>query len=774
MPKISVIIPVYNTEEYLQQCLDSVLNQTLSDIEVICVDDCSKDRSYEILQNYRDSDTRVKVFHFDEPKSALQARKVGVMESSGDYILFLDADDYLEQDACLKIYTQIIKEDVEILHFSSRVINCANLPQSRINNNQRLLTPCQKRITGSEIFEACFLKHEFFITLWNKLFSAKLCKKAFEYMEDRYLPKAQDLYSFFIISYFAQSYKGWVSEPLHNYCLGRGVVGSSSMNLDKFERYCTQVHVAESLTAFCNKESLPESYQSVIEKYRTQWLNECVNLWKKEIPKELAPEAWKILCRYWGTNQTIACAAKHFWYQRTEVARKLEKLEKNYPYQKQIKTIAFYYYHYTTGGVQRVISILSKMFLKMGYKVVFITDVPPAEEDFPLPDGAVRTTIFDRSKVNNENFIQRLESWDALKDEFQFDMVFYHAWTSNIMLWDFLYLKDRDIPVITHCHSVFSFAVNKFQPIFSDIARVLPVSDGLVVLSDADKVFWDAFTTNVHSIPNPISNELENAVPAKWANQSVIWVGRVSNEKQPWAVFSIMEKVVAQMPDATIYLLGDFDDPKWQKMAHQKGLDNNVVFCGMVQNVNEYYSNASVYLSTSKYEGFPMTLLEAQAHHLPTVMFDMPYLTMGTPARGVIGVDQMDTTAAAAEIVRLLKDEVHWQTNSELAACSYNQLKMYDYEAAWRKVITEEVPEASRDEAVHNMIHTIMNHYEEGLKYSSSQKPKVTYSERKPGTIVITLPKLLAGFIQCCQDHGFLYTLKYGWTKIVSRLRRQK
>lgn len=250
MPKISVIIPVYNTEEYLQQCLDSVLNQTLSDIEVICVDDCSKDRSYEILQNYRDSDTRVKVFHFDEPKSALQARKVGVMESSGDYILFLDADDYLEQDACLKIYTKIIKEDVEILHFSSRVINCANLPQSRIDNNQRLLTPCQKRITGNEIFEACFLKQEFFITLWNKLFSAKLCKKAFEYMEDRYLPKAQDLYSFFIISYFAQSYKGWVSEPLHNYCLGRGVVGSSSMNLDKFERYCTQVHVAESLTAF--------------------------------------------------------------------------------------------------------------------------------------------------------------------------------------------------------------------------------------------------------------------------------------------------------------------------------------------------------------------------------------------------------------------------------------------------------------------------------------------------------------------------------------------
>ena len=774
MAKISVIIPVYNTEEYLQQCLDSVLEQTLSDIEVICVDDCSTDRSYEIMQSYHNRDERVKIFHFDEPKSALQARKLGVMEATGEYILFLDADDYLEQDACLKVYTQIVKENVEILHFSSRVINCANLPQSRIDSNQRLLAPCQKLITGENIFEACFLKKEFFITLWNKLFCAKLCKKAFGYMEDLYLPKAQDLYSFFIIAYFAQSYKGWVSEPLHNYCLGRGVVGSSVMNLDKFERYCTQSHVADALTTFCDKEFLSEDHRSVIDRYRTQWLDECVNIWKKQIAKEIAPQAWKILCSYWGTDQVIACVAKHFWYQRTDIARKLEKLEKNYPYKKKIKTVAIYYYHFTTGGVQRVISILSQLLLKMGYQVVFITDAPPTEADFPLPEGAVRTTILDRGKVNKGNFIQRLESWDALMEEFQFDMVFYHAWTSNIMLWDFLYLKDRGVPVITHCHSVFSFAVNKFQPIFSEIARVLPISDGLVVLSEADKVFWDAFTENVHVIPNPTSKELESAVPGKWTNRSVIWVGRVSNEKQPWAIFTIMEKVVAQMPDAKIYLLGDFDDPKWGKMAHQKGIAENVIFCGMTQNVNEYYSKVSVYLSTSKYEGFLMTLLEAQAHHLPTVMFHMPNLMIGTPKHGVVGVDQMDTTAAAAEIVRLLKDEEHWKTNSELACGSYNQVKMYDFEAAWNKVITEEVPENSSETAVNDMIHTFMNHYEEGLKYVGSQKPKVTFSEKKPGTIVITLPKLLTGFIQCCQDHGLLYTIKYGWTKLVSRWRKQK
>ena len=74
--------------QYLQQCLDSVLNQTLSDIEVICVDDFSKDRSYEILQSYQHRDARVKVFHFEEAKSALQARKTGVMAAEGEYYQF--------------------------------------------------------------------------------------------------------------------------------------------------------------------------------------------------------------------------------------------------------------------------------------------------------------------------------------------------------------------------------------------------------------------------------------------------------------------------------------------------------------------------------------------------------------------------------------------------------------------------------------------------------------------------------------------------------------
>jgi len=778
-PKISVVIPVYNTQDYLEQCLDSVLNQTLKEVEAICVDDCSRDNSYQIMQAYHEKDSRVQIYRFDESKSALQARKTGVMAAQGEYILFLDADDYLEPDACRKLYEKIRQEQVDILHFSSRVVNCANLPQSRIDSNQKLLTPCEKRIEADAVFRACFIDKAYFFTLWNKLMDAQLVKKAFSFMEDRYLPKAQDLYSFFIISYFAKSYLGYVTEPLHNYCLGRGVVGSSAMNLDKFERYCTQVNIVDVLRRFSQSQNITDLTAEVIDKYHTQWLNECIKLWKNELPLDNAVQGWDVLCRYWGCKNVIGAVANLFWYQRTDIARRLAKMPHISLKNREIKTIAFYYYHFTTGGVQRVMSLLATMFIKMGYKVVIITDSEETEEDFPLPAGAVRTTILSRDKVNSSCFADRLDSWDKLREEYGFDMVFYHAWTSNVMLWDFLYLKNCGVPVVVQAHSVFSFAVNKLQKLFPEIVRILPIADGMVVLSDADKVFWDAYTYPVYSIPNPIAEELSGANTARWENRSLVWVGRVSNEKQPWALFAIMEKVVRFVPDAKLYLVGNFDDPKWESMTARKGLKENVVFCGMNQNVMPFYEKASVHIATSKYEGFLMTLLESQAHSLPTVMFRMPNLTIGTEQCGVVGVDMMDCNSAAEEIVKLLTDRQHWQAYSDMARSSYLRLKNYDYEGAWNRVITGQDEPSSVTEPAKNMVYTFVNHYEEGMKFLESQKKSLGSSEAghfvedsveyKIGRIFTFIPRKIKGLIQCCKDHGVMYTLKYAFSKLAGK-----
>ena len=94
-PKVSVVIPVYNAERYLEECLNSVLASTLDDIEVICVDDCSPDRCPQMLDEYAERDQRIQVVHLSGNGGPGNARNIGLSRACGQYVYFLDADDMI-------------------------------------------------------------------------------------------------------------------------------------------------------------------------------------------------------------------------------------------------------------------------------------------------------------------------------------------------------------------------------------------------------------------------------------------------------------------------------------------------------------------------------------------------------------------------------------------------------------------------------------------------------------------------------------------------------
>ncbi len=118
VPKVSVIIPVYNAEVYLRECLDSVINQTLREIEVICIDDGSTDSSLSILKEYAQKDPRVSVLQ-QENLHAGVARNAGIAVAQGEYIHFLDSDDWVDTDTYEKLTALITRHGVEVLKFCS-------------------------------------------------------------------------------------------------------------------------------------------------------------------------------------------------------------------------------------------------------------------------------------------------------------------------------------------------------------------------------------------------------------------------------------------------------------------------------------------------------------------------------------------------------------------------------------------------------------------------------------------------------------------------------
>ncbi len=116
MPKLSVIIPIYNAQYYLRQCLDSVTNQTLKDIEIICVNDGSTDGSQTILEEYAKKDNRIVVIE-QANASAGAARNKGIHAAKGEYLHFLDADDWVEPVAYEWLYRKISKTNSDICIF---------------------------------------------------------------------------------------------------------------------------------------------------------------------------------------------------------------------------------------------------------------------------------------------------------------------------------------------------------------------------------------------------------------------------------------------------------------------------------------------------------------------------------------------------------------------------------------------------------------------------------------------------------------------------------
>lgn len=114
MPAVSVIVPVFNAERHLDRCLDSLLSQTLQDIEIICVDDASTDSSAAVLDSRASVDARLRVLHLDKNQGVSACRNAGMDISNGEYIAFVDSDDFVDTAMYEALYTKAAAESLDI------------------------------------------------------------------------------------------------------------------------------------------------------------------------------------------------------------------------------------------------------------------------------------------------------------------------------------------------------------------------------------------------------------------------------------------------------------------------------------------------------------------------------------------------------------------------------------------------------------------------------------------------------------------------------------
>ena len=298
-PKVSIVIPVYNVENYIQKCLESVINQTFKDIEIVCVNDGSTDTSLNILMSYAEKDKRIIVVDCKENGGLLVARKKGVEVATGEYLIFLDSDDYIDVNLCQFIFETTKKEDADIIQFSSAV-DCGS-KNKNFEMLKNALEPYEKTLVSDEILEHAYIKRSFPTQVWAKIYRTALCKEVYSILPDEHCYVGEDVFAMFFLTMFAKKYIGIRTPGYYVYRFGLGISGKSKISLSKFEMYAKMANWITFTQNYLEFNKANELQKKACECMKERLFADCCEIFRTRVKEADKVFASDIIYEYWGS-----------------------------------------------------------------------------------------------------------------------------------------------------------------------------------------------------------------------------------------------------------------------------------------------------------------------------------------------------------------------------------------------------------------------------------------------------------------------------------------
>ena len=223
-PQVSIIVPVYNVENYIERCLNSLVNQTFKDIEVITINDGSTDKSLELLNKYEKEDIRVSVIDLGD-EGVSYCRNLGIEKANGKYIMFVDSDDWIDSSMVEVMYKKAEENNLDLVmcsyirefkdHSKEKIFN---LPQEiiykedKVKNEllRKLVGPIKEELSNPEMLDAL-------CTVWGKLYRADILKEnKIKFVDLKKIGSAEDtLFNIFTFNYLKKVM--FLNKPMYHY-----------------------------------------------------------------------------------------------------------------------------------------------------------------------------------------------------------------------------------------------------------------------------------------------------------------------------------------------------------------------------------------------------------------------------------------------------------------------------------------------------------------------------------------------------------------------------
>lgn len=692
---VSIIIPAYNAEATIRTAIESALRQTCGTLEVIVVDDGSTDATQTVTAKLAQEDSRVRLVAHDGNKGRLEARRTGIQAARGEFCLFVDADDTIDTRTIETCFTQrnASGRAYDIVQFGFDI----RYTQPGFDDDraftEHYCQPPSDTCFGADITHLIFRQRRAPWSMCGKLFRASILKRAIEYIPAQSLTLAEDACICFIATYFAQSYKGLPEFRGYRYNIDIG--GSKAiertLDLGHFEQLCNYAGAMGCIRAFLTAMPDEHAYREDFETVRREHLDGNVIKLFEGMRAADRPRCFQMLCEHWGAADVVARLAQRCWDKPHECLKSVDPRISTSTTAQASKRIGLYHYRLHTGGAEMVTTKLANLWTAMGYEVVLFTDEPTDDGDYPLPAGLERVVLPDFRETTRENYLARAKALASAVEAHRIDTMVYCQWISPILPWDMLLLKSLGVRFLVHTHSTFLSIYAEDHYLETVLCAAYQYADGIITLNRTDREYWSAINPNTWMVQNPLTLAPDRDGRATLEDHRIVWVGRLSlHDKKPTEALRVLAYVRQVVPDATLQFVGADNDPVSAKtirdMVAELGLEDCVEFVGEVVDVAPYLRNASVYLLTSKYEGYCLTLAESKAAGVPCVMYELPYLSLVEGERGIRAVPQGDAKAAAWAICDLFANKERLQAAGDAAFSHAHELCAYDYKGAWRKI----------------------------------------------------------------------------------------
>lgn len=318
MARITVIMPLYNAEKYLEECLDSVLAQSFTDIEVICVDDASDDGTLNILKKYCSKDSRVKIIINDERVGAAKSRNKAMNDAKGEYLSFLDGDDIFDLDMLKVAYETANNHQADIVEYQYRAVGCEAIHKQATN----IHSAAYRERFCTEVFKIAELKPYEFMNChsgpWNKLYRRKFIEK--EQLEFQDLPSCNDVYFVNMALLLADRVIFADDNRVMVYVRQHNTPSRISYSRDPMNAYWADKRIVEALI---EKEKMEEIYQHLYYRIFCHLVETLKNIKNPEMAK-----SFYFFLQKEGVAELRDLGGEYYQRLEQEERNKLEKFEK--------------------------------------------------------------------------------------------------------------------------------------------------------------------------------------------------------------------------------------------------------------------------------------------------------------------------------------------------------------------------------------------------------------------------------------------------------------